>query len=130
MPIPIAERYREQQFLTATPGRLVVLTFDEILAALARARVGATTRNRELTMRAVYQARELLGDLLATLDREQGGDVAANLAAIYLFALAQLHGIPPVNDGTAYGRVVSLLQPLRDAFETVAGGSAGRSAVA
>lgn len=130
MPIPIAERYREQQFLTATPGRLVVLTFDELLASLTRARMGATSGNRDLMIRGVHQARELLGDLLATLDREKGGDVARNLAAIYLFSLEQLHGMPAASDGTVYDRIASLLQPLRDAFETIAGGAAAVAAVA
>ena len=129
---PAAEKYREQEFLTAPPGRLVVLTFDALFTALTRARVGAQTGNSEVAVRAAEQARDLIGELLATLDRDKGGEIAANLAALYLFSLKQLHGAAVKGDGAVYDRVTKLLTPIRDAFNEVANSPAGahRTAVA
>ena len=130
MTTSIAERYREQEFLTAPPGRLVVLTFDALFAALTRARVGAQTGNTELAVRGVQQARDLIGELLATLDRDNGGEIANHLGALYLFALQQLHGAPIKGNGAAFDRVTSLLTPLRDAFAEIALSSSTTSATA
>ena len=131
-PMTSAERYREQDFLTAPPGRLLVLTFDALLTALTRARIGVATGNDELAHKAVQQARELLAELAATLDREKGGEIAKNLGALYVFALGRLHGIPKKGDIQRFDQLVKLLTPIRDAFNEVASApsSAPRSAVA
>ncbi len=127
---PAAERYREQEVLTAPPGRLLVLTFDALFTALTRARIGSQSGNLELAVRGAQQARDLIGELLATLDREQGGEIAANLASLYLFSLKQLHGAPIKGDGAIYERVITLLTPIRDAFSEITSTGAARAAVA
>ena len=120
MNTPSVERYREQECLSAPPGRLVVLTFDSLLAALTRARVGTETRSPELTARGVQQARDLLGELLATLDRERGGDIAASLASLYVFCLAQLQVGTGTGQRAPFDRLIALLSPIREAFAEIA----------
>ena len=119
MNTPSVERYREQECLSAPPGRLVVLTFDSLLAALTRARVGTETRSPELTARGVQQARDLLGELLATLDRERGGDIAASLASLYVFCLAQLQVGTGTGQRAPFDRLIALLSPIREAFAEI-----------
>jgi flagellar protein FliS len=130
-PMTSAERYREQEFLTAPPGRLLVLTFDALLTALTRTRIGVASGNDELAQKGVQQARDLLTELLATLDHEKGGEIAKNLGSLYLFALERLHGIPKKGDMVRYDQIVQLLTPIRDAFNEIASiPAAQRAAVA
>ncbi len=114
------DRYRDQEFLTAPPGRLVVLTFDALFTALTRARIGVSSGNVDLVMKGSQQARDLLTELLATLDQEKGGEIARNLASLYVFSLKRLHGLPKKGDTVRFDQVITLLTPIRDAFAEIA----------
>ncbi|MBI3792859.1 MAG: flagellar export chaperone FliS [Gemmatimonadetes bacterium] len=127
-PAPAAARYREQEVLTAPPGRLLVITYDALLTALTRARIGAQTGNPELTVRAIQQARDLIGELLVTLDREKGGEIARNLGSLYVFLLQQLQAGGRRPDAKHFDRLVQLVTPIRDAFAEVAQTPAGAKA--
>jgi flagellar protein FliS len=115
-----ANAYRETDVLSAPPGRLVVLTFDGLLAAMTRARVGIAMKNHEVTLPAIDKSRALLCELLVSLDRERGGDIAARLFSLYLFVLGELLEISLKPDQARLERNISLVRELRDAFNQVA----------
>jgi flagellar protein FliS len=115
-----ASTYRNTEVLSAPPGRLVVITFDGLLASMARARVGIAMSNHEVTIAAIDKARGLLCNLLVTLDRDRGGDIAARLFSLYLFVLGELLEISMQPNLERLDRNVSLIRELRDAFDVVA----------
>lgn len=114
------QSYRESEVLTAPPGRLLVITFDALLAALARARVGITMANPELTVAGFDKARDLLAELLVTLDRDRGGDLAQRLAAIYVFLLGEIDTLALRPDAARLERHVTMMRELREAFAQAA----------
>jgi len=85
-----ATRYRETEVLTATPGQLVVLLYDHLLLSLRRARTAMDARDVEAQSVCLEKGRDVLTELLVTLDRDRGGEVASNLAALYSFLLGEL----------------------------------------
>ncbi|MBI2406733.1 MAG: flagellar export chaperone FliS [Gemmatimonadetes bacterium] len=121
MPLPAnAQAYREMEVLSSSPARLVVITFDATLSALTRARTGVTMGNLAVTLPALDRSRLLLGDLLAALDRERGGDLADRLASVYAFTLGELSALGVHPDLGRLDRIISMLRQLRDAFAEVA----------
>jgi flagellar protein FliS len=119
-PYSSASTYRSTEVLTAPPGRLVVITFDGLLAAMARARVGIALSNHEVTLASIDKARGLLCQLLVSLDRDRGGDIASRLFSLYLFVLGELLEISMQPELDRLDRNVSLIRELREAFEIVA----------
>jgi flagellar protein FliS len=119
-PYATAGAYRATEVLSAPPGRLVVITFDGLLTAMARARAGIAMRNHELTQTSIDKARGLLCQLLVTLDRERGGEIAARLFSLYLFVLGELLEITMQPDVDRLDRNISLVRELRDAFDQIA----------
>jgi flagellar protein FliS len=115
-----ASAYREAEVLSAPPGRLVVITFDGVLASLTRARVGIAMSNHEVLLSSVDKARGLLCQLLTSLDRDRGGDIAKRLFALYLFVLGELLEISMRPDLGRLDRNISLIRELRDAFDQIA----------
>lgn len=109
-------RYRETEVLSATPGELVVLVYDHLLASLLRARAAIGTKDLEGRVTELGRARDAVAELLATLDREQGGAVADQLAALYAFFLSELSslGVDPRVDRV--DRIVAMVRELREAF--------------
>jgi flagellar protein FliS len=115
-----AKAYRETDVLSAPPGKLVVITFDGLLAAMTRARVGIAMSNHEVTLPAIDKARALLCELLVSLDRERGGEIAARLFAVYVFLLTELLELSVKPDQGRLERNIALVGELRDAFNQIA----------
>ena len=112
--------YRAADVLSATPGRLLLITFDALIAALTRARVGTTMADAGVAGSGLERARLLVGELLATLNREAGGDLADRLAAIYVFLLSDLATLAIAPDAGRLARHTELVRELRDAFAVAA----------
>ena len=117
---PAPSAYRDHELLSSSPGQLVVITYDALLASLARARVGCAMNQSEVTLTAIDRARALLGELLGSLDRDRGGALAMRLAAIYSFVLGELQGMGAHPDVARLDRHVRMVTELRDAFATIA----------
>ena len=114
-----ASRYRETEVLTATPGQLVVLLYDHLLLSLRRASVAMAGKDFELQGECLEKSRNVLTELLVTLDREKGGEVASNLAALYSFLLGKLVQVGVRSDVARLDRVMRMIGELRDAFAQV-----------
>jgi flagellar protein FliS len=114
-----ATRYRETEVLTATPGQLVVLLYDHLLLSLRKARVAMEARDSETQSECLEKGRNVLTELLVTLDRERGGEVAANLGALYSFLLGELVQVGIRPDLARLDRVAHMIGELRDAFAQV-----------
>ena len=111
-----ATRYRETEVMTATPGQLVVLLYDHLLVSLRRAKVAMEAGEAVVKSDNLEKSRNVLTELLVTLDRERGGEVAANLAALYSFLLGELVQVGVRGDVARLERVTRMIGELRDAF--------------
>jgi flagellar protein FliS len=115
-----ASVYRESEVLAASPGRLVVITFDALLASMARARVGMALSKQEITLQALDKSRMLLGELLGALNFERGGDIAAKLSGVYVFMLTELTALGIRPNVATLDRLITLIRELRGAFAQIA----------
>lgn len=122
MTVPFSARaYREADILAATPSRLVVITYDGLLASLMRARSGIVAHSLDITLPSLDRARAFVGELLATLDHGRGGELAGHLSSIYVFVLAELQTMARTRDVRRLELLIELVRELRDAFATIAG---------
>ena len=115
-----ANVYREREVLTASPEKLIVITFDHVLVNLRRARLAIEAGSIERRVQALSKAREGIMELLASVDVERGGEVARNLLALYSFVIRELFEIGRTNDVAKLDGVVTVVGNLREAFATIA----------
>lgn len=108
--------YREMELLSASPERLVVIVFEQLVVNLERARIAMERNDIELRVTALRRARGLLSELLATLDFEKGGGIAKQLADLYQFMLYELVDIGQRGDLHVMRKLVSIASNLRDGF--------------
>lgn len=111
-----ASHYREAEVLSASPARLLLLTFDFLLAQLTRAKVGMETKRPEITAPALDRAREAVGELLASIDPKHGGELPHRLTSLYIFVLTELIDLGLKPDARRLERNTVLIRELRDAF--------------
>lgn len=121
---PFASTYRnldlETSVAQADPHRLIEMLFDGAASSIVQARNalrdGRIPAKGEATGRAV---RILDEGLKASLD-PRGGELAANLKALYEYMTHRLLDANLSNDDTKYEEVGRMLDQLRDAWKRIA----------
>ena len=98
--------YRTQAVTTASPAQLVAMLYQGALTAIAVAEQALDTGADDTTAaerahRELVRAQDIVAELSLSLDHEQGGEIAQNLAALYEFCTdrllqANLHKDPSV----------------------------------
>ncbi len=106
----------EALILSASPTRLVVITYDAAIGSLQSAMEMIDKGDVEGRWKAVECATEMISELYMTLDHDQGGEIAQNLGALYAFILARLPRINFYNDKQTAADAISWLKNLRDSW--------------
>jgi len=123
--------YREMEIHSASPERLLVIVFEQLVVNLERARLAMERHDIELRVVSLTRARNLVAELLATLDFEQGGAIAVELANLYQFMLMALVDVGTRRDVVTMRKLVNIASHLRDGFigaaqQLAAEGATGR----
>lgn len=112
--------YTNNDVMTASPPRLLIIIFDYLIAQMTRARIGIEKRDLDILLPALDRSRQALGELLAGIDHNAGGELAHRLTSLYAFVMAETIEIGRTQDATRLARNLHLIQEVRDAFATAA----------
>jgi flagellar protein FliS len=104
----------------ASPHALVAILFEELLKSLDALQVAWA--RKDFTQRGARQQRALsiLHGLEASLDVENGGNVAASLAAIYAEARRLVIAAGKQNDPSSITRAREMLAEIATAWQAIA----------
>ncbi|MCE3606132.1 flagellar export chaperone FliS [Massilia sp. P8910] len=106
----------DAQTARASPVELVLLLTDGLLDELARARAHLVAKRYEQKAASIDKCVEIINGLSSSLDFEQGGDVVENLARLYDFCAARLHGAGIKMDPAMLDEVVEILGTIRQGW--------------
>lgn len=113
------------QVAAASPHRLVQVALEGIGDRLAAAR-GHIERGRPLEKgEALTRAIDLIGELNAALDLQQGGELAANLRALYDYATRRLLEANLRNDAAIVAEVQGLVREIKSGWDAIGENSRG-----
>jgi len=111
----------ETGVVAASPHKLIVMLFDGALAALATALQHMNTGNIPGKGQALSKAISIIDSgLRASLDHKAGGEISANLDALYEYMSNRLMLANLNNQPEMIEEVQRLLQDLRSAWEAIA----------
>jgi flagellar protein FliS len=119
-----ANPYLEMSIRTASPVQLVVHLYDGALRFVRQAKEHHAAERPLERGRAISRAMAVVHELSSSLDFEQGPEVASRLAALYRFATDQLFEANRAQRGECLDAVITTLEPLRDAWVSIATGDA------
>lgn len=120
--------YREMEIHSASPHKLVVIVFEQLVINLERARIAMERSDVELRVTSLRRARDIVTELLGTLDFEKGGPIATQLADLYQYMMYELVDIGMRGDVYTMRKLVSIATLLRDGFVGAAEQLAGQKA--
>lgn len=110
--------YQSQATTTASPAQLVLMLYDGALTQIARARHAlGEGADHGAAHDALTRAQAIVTELSITLDHEQGGEVAANLASLYEYCTHQMIEANIAKSPEGLEDASNVLLGLRDAWE-------------
>ncbi|HXE56693.1 MAG TPA: flagellar export chaperone FliS [Gemmatimonadales bacterium] len=112
-------KYQELEVLTMSRERLVVFLYSALHANLAQARALLDGDVSARTHR-ILKAQDVLNELLASLDLEAGGELAARLQRIYGWMMVELLEIQARRDAHRLDRVIAMVRELHEAWSRAA----------
>jgi flagellar protein FliS len=114
---------------TSDPHRLILMLFDGAMAAVSLAKFHMTDKQIPQKGEAISRAIDLISNgLQASLDQEQGGELAGRLAALYEYMAQRLLFANINNSIAALDEVNELLASLREAWADIAPGDKAAAA--
>jgi flagellar secretion chaperone FliS len=111
---PAPNQYQSQAVETATPAQLVLMLYDRILVGVLRARQAT---ERDVVNAELQRIQRILTELMVTLDRERGGDIAARLESLYEFSRDRVIQANIKQELGLLDDVEHVIGELRDAWE-------------
>ncbi len=115
-----AQEYRKNAVLGASPAQLVVMLYDGALRFIEGGRMAMRAKDLTRQNDFLQKAQKIVVELLSTLDREQGGELADNLSSLYGFVLDQLMDANVNDNETSLNNAAKTLGELREAWAAIA----------
>lgn len=111
-----AQEYRKNAVLGASPAQLVVMLYDGALRFIEGGRLAMRAKDLTRQSEALIRAQNIVSELLGTLDRGAGGEIAANLASLYHFVLDALMKANLYDKENHLDEAAQVLRGLREAW--------------
>ncbi|MCB0995927.1 MAG: flagellar export chaperone FliS [Acidimicrobiales bacterium] len=117
-------RYQADKIMTASPEQLIRMLLDRAVAELEIGRGLLDDSRWQDAAPHLSKAQDIVTELRCSLNLEAGGQIASNLDALYDFAFRRIVDGQIQHEASIIGEVVSVLDPIRDAWTTAVCGAA------
>ena len=114
------QSYRKTNVVTSDPVRLVIMCYEGVIDNLKLAKQKIKEQDYEKKEKAVTKARDIIDELLCSLDIEKGGAIAGNLSSLYNYILRRILHADVNRDMGAFDEVIGMLNELLSAWREVA----------
>ena len=116
----VANTYQQTNVFTANPAKLVIMCYEGAISSLKLARNAYAEKDYETKGKALQKAIDIINELNASLDVSKGGEIAANLRALYLYITQTLMDADLKRDLNVFDGSICLLEELASAWKAVA----------
>ena len=113
-------QYLKTQVTTVDGGKLIVLLYEGAIKFLRKAQESIEAKDIKQRHNSIMRALNIIDELRNSLNFSQGGEIAKNLQALYLFMNRHLTLANAKNDPKMIQEVINLLASLKEAWETIA----------
>ncbi|UUN13260.1 MULTISPECIES: flagellar export chaperone FliS [Idiomarina] len=110
----------ESHVLSASPHKLISLLFDGAIQAIKGAKAHIAQKNIAAKAQSISKALDIVNQgLLAAVDKEQGGDLAERLEALYTYVAELLLKANLHNDVAKLDEAAALLEQIGAAWKEI-----------
>ena len=113
------DAYLESRILSASPLELVSLLYQGALDSIGDARNYLATGDIPARSRAIAKATDILSELEASLNHQDGGSISRDLADLYQYMRLRLLEANIRRDDSMLGEIQSLLVTMAEAWKGI-----------
>ncbi len=110
------QKYKDAQYETASPEKLLIMLYNGAIKFARQAKEGMKEKDIELANNKIKRVQAIINELMVTLDMEQG-EIAENLYNLYEYINRRLIQANIRKDPEIVDEVLSLLEELKGAWE-------------
>jgi flagellar protein FliS len=110
-------QYLKTKVMTASKEQLVLMLFDGVLRFSEEAKAAWQEKDIEGGHNAMVKAQKIVLELAYSLDKEKGGEIAANLASLYTYCYSRLVTASVERSSEIVDEVQKLIEEIREGWE-------------
>ena len=111
--------YKKLQVDTASPLGLVILLYDRAIALLTKAKDEIAEKQYEAKGHSLDKATDIIHELLTTLDKDKGGEIAVSLANLYNYVLREIADANSKLNAKSLDNAIKVLSELRESWDSI-----------
>ncbi len=111
--------YKKLQVDTASPINLVVMLYDRAIVLLNKAKDEISEQQYEAKGNTLDKASDIIFELLTTLDKDKGGEIASSLANLYNFILSEITNANSKLSTKSLDNAIKVLSELRESWDSI-----------
>lgn len=109
-------QYQNNHILSASPEQILIMLYDGSIRFCRQAIHAMEAKNKTVQAEKISRAMAIVSEFSNTLNHEIGGEIAADLDALYGFMMRELTNANVRNDRKALETVEGLLIDLRETW--------------
>lgn len=113
------DSYKKMEIETADPANLILMLFDGAIVLIEKAKNEIIEKQHEEKNISIAKATDIVFELLTSLDKDKGGEIATSLARLYNFVIRELTDANANLDTKALDNSKRILSELRDAWKSI-----------
>lgn len=113
------QAYQKNKYETASPHRLILFLYEGAIRFTTQAIKAIESSDIQSTYTNITKTQDILNELMACLDLEQGGDIAVNLRDLYAYMNNLLLRANLNRDPAPLQEAVTLLTDIKTAWEEI-----------
>ncbi len=111
------QKYKNAQYDTASPEKLLIMLYNGALKFGRQGKEALEEEDIELANNRLKRVQAIINELIVTLDREKGGEIADNLYNLYEYMNRRLIQANIRKDPEIVEEVMVLLREIKEGFE-------------
>lgn len=111
--------YKKLQVDTASPIGLVIMLYDRTIALLNKAKDEISEKQYEAKGHTLDKATDIVFELLTTLDKDKGGEIASSLSDLYNFVLREITNANSKLNIKSLDNAIKILSELRESWDSI-----------
>lgn len=113
------QAYQKNKYETASPHRLITMLYDGAIRFMNQSIAHIESQNIEATNQSLNKAQDIINELIACLNFEQGNEVAVNLSSLYTY-VNQLLIKANIQKSTApIEEALTIVKEIREAWQAI-----------
>jgi len=113
--------YQQTAIGTQSKGRLIVMLYDGAIKFMKLAIRELEAGNYAAKGQYISRAQDVINELNAVLDMDEGGEIARNLRRLYLFMNRRLNEANAKRDPQMIRDIVTLMEELNQSWKAITG---------